>query len=601
MIRPAAFALLLAAIAPPVFAEGNLSDADRRLLQSAISTDAANAMGKSGDAAGLERIVALGDPALVSAFGYGMALARMDALPPDVEAVVVRRFDDPRTGAALRAFTQRYRSRALFDLHLARIRAAYRADEPSLQQVFNTDLPGIEDDLLSVADKFAPTAGETTSRLAYWLSSRKHPAAIPMLLAAIAPSLADPRSQGYNQPVEALIAYAEPSTWKRAEAEVEGVRAAGNAKDSNYAAARRALDGVLKDPQATLERRRLADVRTAFLRRIATLTPGPAELENLRTTDPRGYVDAKRRRVEAEEAIARELGAEALAPMVMGGWTDLGLHLRFQLGDAKAAIAALEKAAAGNDLLGQVALADTYQLALRDKGNALRAYRLALQTASWTRTDYTPYAPAGSAMNSFWRQWLAAEIRFLETGTSFAGSVPESAIAGFFEGTSVWERVVVRYFPGWPARPFVPMLAQAPGPQGNFGNMRAGTGAPTWKPVAATLSTLETEGTLQRLRDLPTSRLGLLVSLRALSALKDPATILAQLARHDPSGYWTAVVMGTVAFHESGDDARRDLALSNGVADALPGMAREPRPNALARASSRFLGERGLRAQPRAP
>lgn len=50
-----------------------------------------------------------------------------------------------------------------------------------------------------------------------------------------------------------------------------------------------------------------------------------------------------------------------------------------------------------------------------------------------------------------------------------------------------------------------------------------------------------------------------------------------------------------VAWHERGDAARRDAALANGVAETLPGMAREPRPNALARAAKSFLAARAVR------
>jgi hypothetical protein len=65
------------------------------------------------------------------------------------------------------------------------------------------------------------------------------------------------------------------------------------------------------------------------------------------------------------------------------------------------------------------------------------------------------------------------------------------------------------------------------------------------------------------------------------------------LKRNDPGGYWTTIILGTIAYHEAHG---RDGALEDGVADAMTGMAAPGSPNALALAARQYLQSRGLRA-----
>ena len=586
-------ALLLAALAcVNAFAQGggSLSESERKLLQSAISEQSATDMGKAGDAAGLERLVALGDPAMIRAFDYGLRIARIETMPPDVEAVVIRHFDDARVGAALRALTPRYRTRALFDLHAARVRAAYKSDEPSFQEILRTDQPGIDEAVAALAPRLPTGAGEFNPAIA-WLARRKSPAAVPGLVAALEASLVDARSRSYNQPLQFLLAYDDPAIWQRADAEVERVHAAGRAGDANYATARKALDPVVKDPQAALANRRAVGVREEFRRRTEALVPPPREIYALRDADPKAYVQAQRKRLDEEEAIARELGFDTLAYTIYANHRNLGMHARFRAKDAKAALPFLERAASGKDLFGQLALADTYQLALHDKPNALRAYRLARATAAAGTSEYG--AP-GTPLNDFWCAWLDAEIAYLQTGTPFAGRIPETVVAGFWQAEAQWGRLASFHLPGWAPAPFVGRAAMA-----SVGGIAIaqppGAPASPWVAVTERYASIDNAELPKRLAQVQPSRLALLAMLPAASLLRSPQAIVAELQRHDPSGYWTTIVMATVAWHEGGDAARRDAALANGVAETLPGMAREPRPNALAQAAKSFLAARGVR------
>ena len=120
----------------------------------------------------------------------------------------------------------------------------------------------------------------------------------------------------------------------------------------------------------------------------------------------------------------------------------------------------------------------------------------------------------------------------------------EPAIAGFWQAQGVWPRALATYIPDQP--------------------VKTGGG----------------------------SRLALFQTLRNVSQMKDADAILRELGRNDPSGYWTTIVLGTVAYYES---TRRDAALTNDLADALPGIASGARPNALSSAARRHLQARELR------
>jgi hypothetical protein len=341
----------------------------------------------------------------------------------------------------------------------------------------------------------------------------------------------------------------------------------------------------------TLARRRSSEAAALFMQRRGTLAPSDAQLAELRKGDPRGYAEARSRRLAQELEIAAEIRDSRVDYQVAMGYRDLGLHVRFALKDPKAALPFLEQAARGLDLMGQVALADTYQLALNDKAYALRAYRLALETASAPQgvRDFTPYAQLDSPMNRFWREWLAAEIAFLETGKPFAGRISEPAISGFWQAAGFWGGVVASAFPEWPQGPDA-MAFRFPQSGGAI------TGVPTWQGIEASARALERPDLAAALQRTPATRIALILTLRPISLLADPKAILAELARNDPSGFWTTVALGTVAWHESGDPERRDLALRNGVAERMPGMARPGQPNALAQAARQQLKARALRA-----
>ena len=583
LLACATCAIALAATAAP------LSEAEKQLLLGQMSAASAQEFGKQGDAAALERIVAIGDPALVQSFDYGMRGANIPVLPEAIEALVIKHFNDPRVGAALRALSPRYRSRALFELHYARVQATFKSDEPSLQQILRTDLAGVEEALLRVSGKFPATPGQP-SAVVDFAARRKYPGAVPLLIANLENAYSGPQRAGrYNLTMDLLLAYPSVEVWRQASAEVDRLKREGRIADDAYAAARARLDPILQKPEVPLARMRSDEAWNIFMARRDALQPNSATIFPLMKSEPSRYVEEQARFLERQEAIAAELRDERIDYHLAVAYGRLGAFTRFSVGNARRAVAFLEKGAKGRDLVSQVLLADTFELALNDKANAIRAYREALTTASETGRTITPYATPGSPMNEFWKAWMSNEVAYLTSGEKFRGRVPEPVVVGFWESIGVWSAAAADYFPEWA------MPTDYPGARAATMGHGARLGMAMQPPPAPRPPTIDRKDLATRLAKVPASRLALILTMRHISALPDADAILREFARSDPSGYWTTVTLGTVAYHEGRGVEGRQEALANGVAQALPGMMDEGAPNPLAAAAKRHLQSRNLR------
>jgi hypothetical protein len=419
---------------------------------------------------------------------------------------------------------------------------------------------------------------------------RKYPGAIPLLIANLENAYNGPnRAAHYNTTLDYLLTYPSADVWRQTGAEIDRLKREGRIPDDAYAAARKRLDPILAKPEETLGRLQSNETWNIFIAKRDALQPNGSSIAPLMKTDPARYVDEEAQFLDKQRSIAAQLGDERVEYEVASAYGRLGAFTRFQFGDARRSVAFFELGAKGRDLVSQVALGDTYQLALNDKANAIRAYRDALTTASETGRAITPYATPGSPMNEFWKAWLSNEVAFLVSGKKFQGRVPEAAIAGFWESMWVWSSVSAQYFPGWA------MPSDQPGARFATG-ARAGSmaivGAPNPEPRPPAI---ERKDLAARLAQAPASRLALVLTMRHISALSDADAILREFARCDPSGYWTTIAMGTVAFYEAKGAAGRQEALANGVAQGLPGYMDEGAPNALAAAARRHLQSRDLR------
>lgn len=575
---------LVAALALPLAGAAALSEAEKQLLNAGMSSETAREAGKAADAAALERIVGIGDPNLVQSFSNGMQQARIDQLPGPVEALVVKHYDDPRVGEALRRFG-RYQTRALFDLHYARVQVAYKSDDPVFEQILRTDQPGVDEALLKIAARF-PTRSGDVNPVALFAGRHKHPGAIPMLMAAL-PGIAANGSLAMSM----LLDYDDPELWRRVSAEVDRLKAEGKVSDAAYARARMSLDPMIKDPEGIRARRSAAAPISEFSKRRAAITP-PSPAQELLTSDPKRYIAERVRYIEQEEAIAAELRSESVDRLVAGDYSRLGAAVRFAANDPRGAIRYLEKGAKGGDMFGQFLLADTYEIALKDKANAVRAYQLALDTVN-AAAPLSQYGPAGRPLSAFWKGWYTAQIAALTGGKPFRGRVSEAEVEGLWTAMSTLAGAGGTLLPGWPWLYDPASNTSAPSYSGRAIVMRGYQPPPAdWSSVAGISKPKDLAVKLQGLQ---ASHLSLVIALQYVSLLPDADAILREFARHDPGGYWTTVILGTVAFHESGDAARRDAALSNNVAITMPGMAATGRPNALATAAKRYLQSRELR------
>jgi hypothetical protein len=564
----------------PLGSEAALTEAEKQLLlQANISSATATELGRTADREGLERIIGLEDERLVHAFDSGMLQARIGVMPPPVEALVIAHFHHPKVGAALRALTARYQTRALFDLHYARIEAAYRTDEPSFTQILRTDQRGIEEPLLRIAGKF-PASGPEGNMAVLFLGGRKHPGAVPLLIASLEEGHGETRSRvRVTRAIGLLLNYPSVDVWRQAAAEIERLRREGRIDDEAYASARRQLDPPLSDPERYLQIFRSRDAFSLYLRQREAISPSLAQIDALRETDPRQYAAKYAEYAAKLEPIAARIADDGVARAVGAHYYRVGMFLRFRLRDPAAAAAPLARSARYRHMLGQVALADLYQFELRDKDAAIRAYQAALNEAS---------AQPSSRMNAWWRAWLAQEIEYLRTGQPFRGRIPEAAIGGFFEAMNLNAVMVM----GFVARE-VPKIAGA-GPQPPLPGQPLNTLA-DWAPLESTLARVDRRDLAAKLNSLPNSRLALMATFAQMSALQSSQAILAYLERNDPSGYWSTVLLGTVAYYESRAAAGRDEALGTGTAQLLPGMADAAKPNPLGAAAAQFLKARRLR------
>jgi hypothetical protein len=370
------------------------------------------------------------------------------------------------------------------------------------------------------------------------------------------------------------------AVWRRASDELERLKREGRVADEAYAAGKQQVDRALADPQLTLARMRARDARVQFEKRRAALGVGSVRIDAMRSESPRIYADQQAKYLARLDEIAREIGDDGVFYDVAGHYFALGMMVRFQLREPREAVTYFEKAAAYHLAMAQVALADTYQLELKDRNAALAAYERALAEATSQPKArlFFPYSPRGNRMNDFWRAWLAQEVEFVHTGKPFQGLIPENVIAGFFDSIYGNGGYFYRDFAG----DFPPA-----GPPND------------WSDVESSLGGIEKAGLAAKLEKLPPSRLYFFVALRQVSALP-AADILRYLARNDPSGYWTTCLLGTVNYLDSRGTERRELAVRTGAAQLLPGMAAAGKPNALSSAATQFLATRGLRVKPEA-
>jgi hypothetical protein len=246
---------------------------------------------------------------------------------------------------------------------------------------------------------------------------------------------------------------------------------------------------------------------------------------------------------------------------------ELGHVARFRLKQAPKAIELYEMGyQASRPLAASFDIADTYQFDLQDKPLALEAFRrlqAELQRIPRSTNDI-------EVASSAWaKRWVAWQIRYLETGQRFSGSLTREDVRGaslyVVFGTEI---VTNRDYLG--IRALYRQLERGARARGKSGR---------------DLDRVEIRRALEAL---PPSSLTLLGAAMLVTLLPDAESILRFLDRNDPAGYATACffsMLNLVDDQAAGDP--RMAGLFPGLAMGPPGPAHPLRV-----AAARFLEQR---------
>ena len=297
-------------------ASAALTEAEKNLLTSSISAESATQMGKANDAVGFARIIALGDPELVTSFSRGMNHA--EPLPPAIESQIVAHFDDPRVGprcgrwrfaisrepssnASIRPRRRHTRTGIRSSIHPAHGPTRHRRGNPSpVAEVSGVNVLALP--------------GTAISRQA------QSPGAVDPLIAALA---LDDQGKGTGPALYLLLHYDSPEVLRKTSEAVERMHADGRLTDNAYKRDRSELDTALKNPDGEATRHRREGHGGVSAAR-GELNPLSAEAFHLRSDPPR-YIVAQATYVAALDAFATKLGDPAVTAQVSFEYMRLGM------------------------------------------------------------------------------------------------------------------------------------------------------------------------------------------------------------------------------------------------------------------------------------
>jgi hypothetical protein len=161
--------------------------------------DLAQKLGRERSAEGLDTIIGAHNVDLIAAYARGFEETSVriyhenqnkpGRLPGDIEALIVKNYQDPQVGGALKVLCRsnvtRYQTRALFDLMLTE----WRSEKPRpfnyqiRDSIFKTDAAGVEAPLLEWLQSRDRPSGEDGNAIVRFLAERKYRPAVPVLIA----------------------------------------------------------------------------------------------------------------------------------------------------------------------------------------------------------------------------------------------------------------------------------------------------------------------------------------------------------------------------------------------------------------------------------
>jgi hypothetical protein len=146
--------------------------------------------GRERNAEALQAILESRNPELLEAYERGVRNTSVGAdpprkMPPAIEALLVRYYDDPVIGGPLRvlATTDRHQTQVLFDLLLAEWRSGKirSSTYPMRDSALRTDAPGVEPRLLEWIASDRPPPTEDLKAIISFLGTRQYAPAVPVL------------------------------------------------------------------------------------------------------------------------------------------------------------------------------------------------------------------------------------------------------------------------------------------------------------------------------------------------------------------------------------------------------------------------------------
>lgn len=236
------------------------------------------------------------------------------------------------------------------------------------------------------------------------------------------------------------------------------------------------------------------------------------------------------------------------------GYLLLGDFVRFNLRSSDKATLFYQKSAElsqkTNDpgsIVLELRLADLYQFDFKDKANAIKYYRRALASR--------PAGPAKQqeldSLTDWWGKWIEYEIKYLETGQPFAGTMDREALEAFPMAVMVLAGNIN----------FVGVAQFDAGVYSNEGLMKGQINP-----------NLNQNTVFQKLQKLPTSHFALSATIYAISYLPTPESILTYMESQDPGHYWSASILCSAALYRTAGPSESSKARSF----LFPGAATAP-------------------------
>lgn len=373
---------------------------------------------------------------------------------------------------------------------------------------------------------------------------RKELEAVPDFLNAL---VEEPQSAISNPAFKALLGYDSIDVWRKTRAEIEHLYRAKEISDVYHASALRTLDERLKEPEKYLAESRQASRDKVFYERQAQIDSQKPGLQTLKASDPEKYVVAQQQYLEKLGKLSKEyegLGATVgLQSRIANDYFLLGSFVRFKMKQPAKAVPLFEHAP--DSLMAQIAAADTMRFGLRDSASAIRYYEKAL--AAMKDDRMTGNSDLG--MTAWMRVWIDHEIAYLKTGKTFTGRLAEDDLAGFI------------FF----------SLFGAAAMQGADVELSPDSMALAQSVYQGKTVSLDARNKLAKeIEKLPASHFSLFSSMAAATMLPNATVMLHYLGKHDPAGYLTASLLGTI------DTFNRQPVKSDSELALLPGVRVDP-------------------------